>query len=126
VGGDFRPPSFFEQDETGENSGNSGMGSRGDAMEDHEGIEELDRFAINTLQALIKREKSLGMANPTIEHLARVDIACLWEESSGWRYFVNEITRLPTVGLWGKHLDEPVWDKLRVALVSGWLKSAGR
>jgi hypothetical protein len=104
-----------------------------DADDSARGFEEVDDFAIKTLEALIARERALGIAHPTIENFVRMDIGCIYvasgregTEVAGWRYFVNEVTRVPTMRLWGDTLDANKWAKIRKALLDGWLSSACR
>jgi hypothetical protein len=84
-------------------------------------MEELDKFAVDTLQALIKMEKKISRTTaPTLQHVVRMDIGFMWAKETGWAYFVNEVTRATIFSTWLKHLSAEGVDKIRVALVQGW------
>jgi hypothetical protein len=89
--------------------------------EGERGLRELDDFVVETLRALIRRERGLGVAEPTISHLARVDVGFIKGER-GWNYFVNEVTRTPAISTWPGLQDEPRLEEMRRALVDGWLR----
>jgi hypothetical protein len=87
------------------------------------GIAELDKFALDTLQELVLREKFLGISQTSLQHLARVDVGCIFKRVTGWQYFVNEVTRFPGFATWPTYTTEQQKDDIRSALVEGWLST---
>jgi hypothetical protein len=61
---------------------------------------ELFDFARQTLAAAIKFETMKYGAKPSISLFCRMDIGLIHNQNSGLDYFVNEVERTATVGLW--------------------------
>lgn len=91
-----------------------------------QGVRELDGFAIQTLQALISRERRMGITTSSIQHFVRMDVGCIYKKAIGWQYFVNEVTRFPGMNTWPRLWTEIEREKVRGALVKGWLEITGR
>jgi hypothetical protein len=71
------------------------------------GRQELVTFTETTLQHLIKAERLAYHHKPSIELFCRMDIGVMPDDTGKLQYFVNEVTRGPTVTclFWANTLD---------------------
>jgi hypothetical protein len=90
------------------------------------GRQQLHDFVLDTLNALVKIEKSRTQATvSSLEHLARVDVSVMHNDSGELAYFVNEVERGVSVCLYSR-LDSSrsmeIMDEFR-EVVTRWLDS---
>jgi hypothetical protein len=107
----YRPPRFCHEDTN---------------TQSPKGIEQIDHFAVQTLQALIKRERQLGITKSSLQCLARMDISCLYTPTGAWQFFVNEVTRFPALNMWLNEMPDFVQDKVKEVIVNNLLDIAER
>ncbi|KAF8803061.1 hypothetical protein BYT27DRAFT_7110489 [Phlegmacium glaucopus] len=74
-------------------------------MEREIGQQEFQMFAMNTYRRLVdcERKKMGGMS--TLEVFCRIDVGLMLKEDGELGYFVNEVERTLTAGLWTTRLD---------------------
>ena len=63
-------------------------------------IQNLDTFAVKTLQEIVETEKEL-FGSTSLEVFARVDLGLIFNKDKGrYEWMVNEVERMPNACLW--------------------------
>ena len=65
-----------------------------------ENIQNLDTFAVKTLQEIVETEKEL-FGSTSLEVFARIDLGLIFNKDKGrYEWMVNEVERMPNAALW--------------------------